>query len=432
MLLLLSGMVLFGRSRAAEAAIAFGRINHLIVIYMENWSFDGLFGRFPEANGIAFAGPRAVQTTKEGVPYATLPQADSRIPAGLPNGPFNLEPFVPLTDTTKSPEGGFYEAQFQINGGKMDRFVAWSGGKGLTMSYYIANRHPLGLLAQRYTLCDNFFQSAFGQSALNHFWLIAANTPDFPDAPDLLVAKFDAEGHLLNGRDYAVTPDFRAVGDLDPVTPPFNPAKPAEWRVPLQTSATIGDRLTERGVPWAWYAENWDVAEAGDVKNFVPHHQPFTYYAQFAPGTPGRAHLQDLNDFLRGLQVGQLPAVSFIKPGKPHDMHPGRLLLAGEQWAADLVAKVQRSPVWRDSAIVITFDENGGRWDHVPPPQIDRWGPGPRVPAIIISPFGRKGFVDHTAYETLSILRFIETRWGLRPLNMRDARAPNIVRPFMN
>jgi phospholipase C len=102
--------------------------------------------------------------------------------------------------------------------------------------------------------------------------------------------------------------------------------------------------------------------------------------------------------------------------------------MAGQQHVADLVAAIQSSPYWKDSAIIITYDENGGRWDHVAPPVVDRWGPGTRVPFIVISPWAKHGFVDHTQYETVSILAFIEKLYNLQPLGTRDAAA----NPFSN
>src|SRR5438552_2014819 len=98
-------------------------------------------------------------------------------------------------------------------------------------------------------------------------------------------------------------------------------------------------------------------------------------------------------------------------------------MLRGQQYVTDMVKAVQDSAVWKDSVIIITYDEAGGRWDHVPPPRGDRWGPGVRVPAIIISPYAKRSFVDHTTYETTSILKLIETRWNLPPLGPRAASA---------
>ena len=120
-----------------------------------------------------------------------------------------------------------------------------------------------------------------------------------------------------------------------------------------------------------------------------------------------------------------------MKPLGPDNEHPGYTdELRGEQYVVDLVNKVKASPYWADTAIIVTYDENGGRYDHVAPPPADRWGPGSRVPAIIISPYAKKGFVDHTQYETVSILKFIEDRWGLAPLAQRDANANNLLNAF--
>jgi phospholipase C len=139
-------------------------------------------------------------------------------------------------------------------------------------------------------------------------------------------------------------------------------------------------------------------------------------------------HLKDEKDFMKDLQNRNLPSVSFIKPSGAYNEHPGyATLVAGQQHVADLVKAVQESPYWSDTLIILTYDENGGRWDHVAPPRGDRWGPGTRVPAIIVSPFAKKGYVDHTQYDTTSILKFIEKRWDLEPLGTRDAAANDLI-----
>jgi phospholipase C len=120
--------------------------------------------------------------------------------------------------------------------------------------------------------------------------------------------------------------------------------------------------------------------------------------------------------------------VSFIKPLGPDNEHPGYAdLLTGEQHVLDLIQAVQKGPDWRNTVIIITYDEHGGFWDHVAPPVVDRWGPGIRVPTLIISPFARRGFVDHNLYDTTSILALIEHRWGLQPLTDRDANADDMA-----
>ena len=199
--------------------------------------------------------------------------------------------------------------------------------------------------------------------------------------------------------------------------------------MPEQTQPTIGDRLNEKNISWAWYSGGWNDALAGNPDPlFQFHHQPFAYYANYADGTPGRAaHLKDEKDFLQALTTpNNLPAVSFIKPLGPDNEHPGYAnLTQGQQHVADLVSAVQNSPYWADTAIIITYDENGGRWDHVAPPMVDRWGPGTRVPTIIISPFAKKGFVDHTQYDTTSILKFDRDALGPGPArHPRRSRRP--------
>jgi hypothetical protein len=141
--------------------------------------------------------------------------------------------------------------------------------------------------------------------------------------------------------------------------------------------------------------------------------------------------LQDETNFFTDLAGNNLPAVSFIKPLGPDNEHPGYTdLLQGQQHVADIVHAVQNSPEWKNTAIIITYDENGGRWDHTAPPSGDRWGPGSRVPAIIISPYAKQGFVDHTQYETDSILKTLEQVYDLKPLGTHDANANSLVNAF--
>jgi phospholipase C len=155
---------------------------------------------------------------------------------------------------------------------------------------------------------------------------------------------------------------------------------------------------------------------------FQPHHQPFNYYARFAPGTTDRAeHLKDGEEFLRDIDAGTLPAVSFYKPAGRYTQHPSYTdILSGDAHMAMVLEKLRASPQWPDMLVVLTYDENGGYWDHVPPPAGagwgDRFGPGTRVPAILIGPQVRRGFVDHTPYDTGSILKFVTRRFGLEPL----------------
>ena len=212
---------------------------------------------------------------------------------------------------------------------------------------------------------------------------------------------------------------------------------------------TIGDRLdTAAGgaVSWKWYSGGWNDALAGNADPlFQYHHQPFAYYANYAPfnadGTPNaqndallnpNAHLQDETRFFTDLNNGTLPSVSFIKPLGPDNEHPGYAdLLRGQNHVADIVHAVQNSADWAHTAIIITYDENGGRWDHVSPPNNNGiWGDGARVPTIVISPYAKQGYVDHQQHDTLSIMKTLENRFGLQPLNQYDAYASSLASSF--
>lgn len=418
---------------ASAAPASLGKVNHIIVIYLENHSFDNLLGFFPGADGINNAGKATIQVDASGKPYATLPQVlnsgkpDPRFPATLPNRPFPITDYIRSNDLTGDLVHRFYQLQAQMNGGAMNRFVSNGDTGALTMGYYDDHQSPLWQYASRYTLADHFFTGAFGGSALNHFWLVCACTPHYDHAPPSMRATLDAGGRLLH--DAPLTPDGFAVNTIQPISPPFDPrvTDPAR-RLPLLDNPTIGDRLDDAHIDWAWYAGGWNDAVVGKPdKVFQYHHQPFNYFTRYAPGSKGRAHLKDESDFLSAIAAGTLPPVSFYKPNGPEDWHPAYAPLDdGQKHVFDIVRAIEASALWKDSVIIVTFDDTGGFWDHVAPPAGDRFGPGERVPTLIISPFARMHTVDHTVYDTTSILKLIEERFGLAPLGERDAKARSL------
>ncbi len=482
------------RSEAALDALLRQHIQHVVVLYAENRSFNNLFAGFP---GLAeplqaLDSPAYRQRDRDGRVLESLPpvwgglaphaqvvdgrhyQIDEHAITGLPNRPFALR----TPDGAPLPHGvitrdlvhRFYENQLQINGGRNDGFVAWGNTGAMAMGHYADGAANLRLwqLAGQYTLCDNFFMGAFGGSFLNHQYLAAAQPPFYPQA-DRGPAKFqiaevegdnptgirprlaeDSPVSAMQGRPKfaardALTPDFWAVNTMGPAYAPAfshdkldprlaDPDSPST--LPAQTHRTIGDALSAAGVDWAWYAGGWQLALDGhgdgdhrafpEIPNFQAHHQPFNYFRQFAPGTTARRqHLRDAgvgssadsNHFLAAAAVGTLPPVAFYKPQGDLNMHAGYSSVdAGDRHLAQVVEALQASPLWRNMLVVITVDENGGWWDHVAPPAGDRWGPGSRIPALVVSPFAKKGFVDHTIYDTGSILRFITRRFGLQKL----------------
>lgn len=428
-------------SFTAEQLAAAEKIKHVIVIFQENWSFDSLYGRFPGADGLRQStAENRQQVDLMGEPYSSLLTCiDTRtgypyrqIPSSrLPNGPFNLEPYLPMNTITGDAFHRFYQEQYQINGGKMNAFATYSNAGGFAMSFYDITPTRMGKLAREYVLCDRWFHSCYGGSMCGALWLFSPRMPVWPHAREMIVARLLPSGALI--KDGLVSSDGYAINDAEPFYPPYKKGVPEKLRVPPQDDETIGDRLSEKGISWAWYAEGWNRAVAGNPPaTFAFHHQAPVYFTQFAPGTRMREeHLLDLERFYEDLRKDRLPAVSIVRSIDRFSQHPSDgTLLDGLNWCADLIETIQRSPAWSSCVIIVSYDENGGRWDHVPPPVVDRFGPGTRVPTVIISPYAKRGFVDHTSYETVSILKFIEERWQLAPLSSRDARANNILNAF--
>lgn len=417
-------------------------VEHIVIIYLENRSFDSLFGLFPDANGLADVQNAPPQIDEYGRPYKTLPGVmnvehkpvtlDQRFPTNLSNSPFDIAHYVKPDEKHPDLTHRFFIHQMQIDGGRNDRFAQLSSAGGLTMGHYDLSGTALWNYAKEFTLADNFFQGAFGGSFLNHQWLICACTPLFKDAPtELRQWKSDpATGKPIS--DPSITEDGYAVGTIQPYFPPFDTAR-QENRLPAQYQTTIGDRLSEKQVSWVWYAGGWDDAVAGikTKDNFQYHHQPFVFYANYAPGTQARAeHLKDKSKLFADLK-DNFPRVAFFKPVGSKNQHPGySSILEADREVKEVVDAIRNSVIWSSTAIIITYDEYGGLWDHVAPPEIDRWGPGTRVPTIIVSPFAKKGYVDHTVYNTTSILKLIENRFGLVPLTERDAKANGLEEAF--
>ena len=533
--------------RSLMAASPLQQINHFVVIYQENWSFDALYGNFPGANGTANASPASLTqidrvtgqplsteatnnpaytydptTLQNPPPPLTSSHAvDTRFltnPAN-PNSPtvantllpYNLSQFVGPSSTTGDIVHRYFQQQSQINGGTQNGYVTWSDNPGLVMSQFDATNMPEGLLAQQYTMDDNFFHAAFGGSFLNHQFLVSAAAPVYPNAATVDpsdIATLAPNGSLaLNSagqivHDGNITPiGGQSLADpgnyyynnyaintiysdnlipagttgiaVDPTTGRITlPAKLLPSQNDNNPNApnyipNIGDSLDNAGVGWKWYSGGWDSALASSPSNpanngttpanvpvdpnFQWHHQPLAYDNNFAPflydpttgkfvvnnspttfNADGSKHLTDENNFFDDLSTGNLPAVSFIKQIGEDNEHPGYAsLLEGQQSTADIVHAIQNSPDWAHTAIIITYDENGGRWDHVISPDNNGiWGDGTRVPTIVISPYSKKGFVDHTEHDTLSILKTIEQRFNLPALNSLDANASSLASDF--
>ena len=493
-----------------------GGYKHLVVIYEENHSFDNLYGGWGSVNGqhvdgLSQATPaKTTQVAQDGTPYQCLLQNDVNLtsPDPLPttctdshtttsgaainsafsNKPFSIDDYIKPTDTTCPAPGvfaahgvkkgaglpggctedivhRFYQEQYQIDGGKQDRYSTGSDAVGLTQGHYDTKALPIYQYlhskgAPKYTIADHFFQAAFGGSFLNHQFLIAARAPLDTDptatyTPGGAPAKnsiLDANGFpnasyplykptttVLDDRltqkcaDPATNNAVKACGDfaVNTIQPGSTPHAASGQYLPLINDAkypNIGDRLSAKGVSWNWYSGGWDAANSGTPgANFQYHHQPFNYFANFAPGKPGRAHLQDETKFLSAAKHGKLPAVSFVKPYGDENEHPGYASEStGSDHLVDLLKTIRSGPEGKKTLVVVTYDEFGGQWDHVSPPKTDAWGPGTRVPALVIGGRQDESGVDHTVYDTTSILATIEHSFGLEPLSGRDARVNDL------
>jgi acid phosphatase len=443
------------------------------------------------------------------------------------NAPFRIDDYIAPEDTTcpapgvSAPNGvlkgtglpggctrdlvhRFYQEQYQLNGGSQNRYVTGSDAVGLTMGYYDTRRLPVYEYLHRrghpdYVISDRFFQAAFGGSFLNHQWLVAAASPVFANArndgsADDLHSLVDANGmptsyplYTATGtvKDAALTvpcasphPAGLACGDyaVNTIQPPYQPFAPGTAearRLTPQPGPTIGGRLSDRGIDWAWYSGGWSNAN-GDVggpgwtngtgptcsdpnaiatavfpncpdKLFQFHHQSFNYFARYAPGTAARAqHLRDEDEFealaAASRRHCRLKPVSIVKPIGAENEHPGYASVhTGSDHLVDLLRAVDGSRCAKDTMVIVTYDEFGGQWDHVPPPgqgaatpgPHDEMGPSTRIPALTIAPgLRRSSGVDHASHDTTSVMATIEHRFGLRPVSSRDARVQDLSTVF--
>jgi phospholipase C len=333
-------------------------VKRVIVVMMQNSSFDHLFGTFPGANG----------------PRPESPGFSQPDPQGNPVSPHLLTNLAPpdLSHT----HAGFLK---MVNGGRMDQFAAVNGR--LAMGFYdnsVPGIDKLWGWAQQFALADRFFAPVMGDAPSNQLYLVAATNNEFP---------------------FGVQPAFGPCQQPDPASQPF-------------TFPNVGDQLTQKNVSWGWFAENYGVCGS-----YSQLQNPFQYFTS----TQNSIHLQDFFSFRGHLSAGTIPAVSFIQPGGNHTMHPGAgNVTRAAEWLNDFILDVQNSSVWPETAIIVVWDSSGGWYDHVPPPTADSQGFGPRVPMMVISPFAKTNYVSHVQMDMVSILKFIQWNWQLPSLNARN------------
>jgi phospholipase C len=463
-------------------------IQHVVVIYGENVSFDHYFATYPNA---ANAPGETLQGTTTPAPAFTpvkdTPKGINTLAnAGLlaPNNPNTVQParLSPMQAVTCDQDHNYGPEQQAYNSGAMNKFVQFTsrdacgtnqyGRPGLTMDYYDGNTVTgIWNYAQNYAMSDNHFSTTFGPSTPGALNLISGQTHG--------VQEYTATGQPVTptASDYTVrAPNANGVGtvtgDPDPVHDDCSNSSHANTsNLAGMQGTNIGDLLNAKGVSWGWFQGGFTPttpatanspasclsthtnAAGTSIVDYSPHHEPFQYYAStanphhLAPasdaeiGHNGQAnHQYDLTAFNKVLNTDNMPAVSFLKAGMSQDGHAAYSDPIDEQkFITNTVNAIQKSKNWENTAVVLAYDDSDGWYDHVTAQvknssntaddaawcqkaaasgipaaggYADRCGPGPRQPLLVISPYAKKNFVDHTQTTQTSITRFIEDNWN--------------------
>ena len=347
-------------------------IKHVIVVLLQNNSFDHLFGTYPASNG------NTVEGLNPSVPgYMQIDAAGNSVIPHL------------LTDDAPGnlPEGDVAYRQVLTPG--MDKFAYYNGD--LSMGYFDSTTAGMATLwqyAQQFALADHYFGSVVGEAPTNQLYMVAA--------ADL-------------NRTYDVQPAYGPCQISEPDAVPY-------------TFPNVADQLSAAGFGWGVFEQSF-----GDCTIFMGIHNPF----QFFTSVHDSPNVQDYSNFAAQVQNDILPPFSLIIPDSKHDMHPGSAPITNAiSFLQTLVQQVQASPVWSSTAIIVTFDTGGGWYDHVYPPTVDSQGLAFRVPTLVISPYAKKNYVSHVVMDHVSILRLVQWNWTLPSLNARNAQSGDMFDMF--
>ncbi|HEX8990494.1 MAG TPA: alkaline phosphatase family protein [Anaerolineales bacterium] len=352
-------------------------IQHFIVLMQQNHSFDNYFGTYPGADGFP---------------------ANTCMPSNFPDErtqtcvkPFHLETY-PVVDMPHNAQ----VFNMEYDGGLMDGFVrtirTHNLDGALAMAYY--DSREIGYywgLAGQYVLFDRYFSSAQAGSVPNRmFW--------------------------ISGQPGVTTNNIPSQG--------------------FGSMPTIFDELQAKGISWKYYVANYDPTinyrSLAKLSYLPPQVQwvPLLSFDRFIDDPTLSSHIVDLSQYYKDLQNGTLPAVSFVTLQGGISEHPATDIRQGVRVVKSMIQALMESNAWSSSAFLLTYDEAGGWYDHVVPPQVDGYGYGFRVPALLVSPYARQGFVDHTVLDHTSSLKFIERNWGVSALASRDAAAHDFLSAF--
>jgi phospholipase C len=478
--MLVFGLLIHPPAAKAQSSSPITPIQHVVVIFQENVSFDHYFGTYPNATnpqGQPVFKAAANTPSVNGLAGALMssnPNLNTANGSGATN-PFRLDR---SQAATSDQNHNYTPEQMAMHNGLMDLYPASTGTAGTTepasipsgsilgttginMGYYDGNTvTALWNYAQHYAMSDNSYDTAFG--------------PSTPGALNLVSGQLNGVTGNVNGTS-SVTADgsggLTAIGDADPVG---DVCSTTTGEVYSMTGKNIGDLLNAAGVTWGFYTQGFDLTVTNSngttgcarttvstVTNttkadYIPHHEPFQYYKSTANPTHARPtsvaavgmadaanHQYDVHDFYDAINAGNFPAVSFLKAPGYQDGHAGYSDPLDEQaFIVKVVNFLQQSGYWSSTAVIINYDDSDGWYDHQMPPIVNqsaspadvpgfcgtgtaalpgvasgtahaqgRCGYGVRIPMMVISPWSKPNFVDHTVTDQTSIIRFVEDNW---------------------
>jgi phospholipase C len=366
-------------------------IKHVIFIIKENRSFDNIFGRFPGVDG-------AHRANDHGKWRPLTRGYDQRTPHDLPHD--------------------YQTAIASWDGGLMDGFNVSPPADLYAFTSMRPRQAPnYWSWARNYVLADDFFASAQGPSFPNHMYSIAAQSGGAFENPV-------QDEHLLRKARLA---GYAKAWGCDSVQGAYVPVRDSEHKIvkvpPCFDFKTEGDLLTEKDIPWASYsADRHQVGYMWNAYDAISHIRQNPEVWQ--------KHFFGVDHLVEDIGANRLPPVTWVTPRFALSEHPEYNFCWGENWTTTIVNAVMRSDMWKDTAIFVTWDDWGGFYDHVPPPQVDDMGFGIRVPLLLISPYAKQGYVWHSPGEFSTVLRFIEDNWGLSQLTHRDREAASLADAF--
>jgi phospholipase C len=357
------------------------KLKHIVFIVKENRTFDNYFGTFPGVDGAS----SGTISTGDVIPLGRAPDRTPR-------------------DISHS----FQSAKLAIDNGLMDQFDLIPGanvnGDYLALTQYTEDDLPnYFTYARTFVLADEFFSSLTGPSFPNHLYTVGAQSGGAINNP--------TSGGVW-GCDSPPAATVQVMDDDGNISRAY----------PCFDFRTLADALEEKGLTWKYYAPGqgqsgyiWSALDA------INHIRMTDLWAQ---------HVVPTADFVQDALNGTLPAVSWVVVGSGQSEHPPASVCVGENWTVQQINAVMQGPAWKHTAIFLTWDDFGGFYDHVPPPPVDNFGFGPRVPLLILSPWVRSGYIDHNVLEFSSVLKLIEERFDIDPLAARDAQSNDLIDAF--